>query len=69
MFSNIYVCLKINFLDFSVSLESGHPVEWAKEENYMFKLNPFKERIEKWLTDNKVKTFSPRFILGLIYKM
>ncbi len=34
-----------------MSLESGHPVEWAEEENYVFKLEPFRERITKWLDD------------------
>ena len=28
-----------------ISLESGHPVEWAQEENYVFKLEHFRERI------------------------
>ena len=28
-----------------ISLESGHSVEWAQEENYVFKLEPFRERI------------------------
>ena len=43
-----------SILLFVVSLESGHQVEWAQEKNYVFKLNPFKERLEKWLTDNRV---------------
>ena len=46
-------------------MESGHLVEWAREENYVFKLNPFKERIEKWLTDNKVPTLNPRYTVGI----
>ncbi|XP_072914341.1 methionine--tRNA ligase, mitochondrial [Hemitrygon akajei] len=35
-----------------VSLESGHKVEWTKEENYMFKLSEFKPKLLKWLKKN-----------------
>lgn len=35
-----------------VSPESGHPVEWQSEENYMFKLSEFIEPITKWLASN-----------------
>ena len=28
-----------------ISLESGHPVEWAEEENYVFQLDSFREQI------------------------
>ena len=34
--------------DKMISLESGHPVEWAEEENYVFPLEPFRESISKW---------------------
>ena len=37
-----------------ISLESGHPVEWATEENYVFKLEPFRERIRSWLDGKNV---------------
>lgn len=37
-----------------ISLESGHPVEWAAEENYIFQLEPFKDRIRDWLDQNAV---------------
>ncbi|XP_023349424.1 methionine--tRNA ligase, mitochondrial isoform X2 [Eurytemora carolleeae] len=33
------------------SLESGHRVEWASEENWCFRLSDQKEKILKWLKD------------------
>uniref|UniRef100_A0A8D0GJT0 Methionine--tRNA ligase, mitochondrial n=1 Tax=Sphenodon punctatus TaxID=8508 RepID=A0A8D0GJT0_SPHPU len=41
-----------------VSLESGHQVHWAEEENYMFKLSEFREPLLKWLQGNQ-HTISP----------
>lgn len=35
-----------------VSKESGHPVEWVREENYMFKLSAFQDRLIEWLQTN-----------------
>ena len=32
-----------------VSLESGHVVEWVKEENYKFRLSAFADRLRSWL--------------------
>jgi len=32
-----------------MSLESGHPVTWTSEENYMFKLSDFQKHILNWL--------------------
>ena len=32
-----------------VSLESGHAVEWVKEENYKFRLSAFADRLRAWL--------------------
>lgn len=37
-----------------LSLESGHPVEWCHEENYIFKMGQFKEPIKEWLDKNNV---------------
>ncbi|KYQ91528.1 methionyl-tRNA synthetase [Tieghemostelium lacteum] len=38
-----------------ISLESGHSVEWVQEENYMFRMSLFKERVLEWLDQgNKV---------------
>ncbi|CAH1155924.1 unnamed protein product [Phaedon cochleariae] len=38
---------------FLVSMESGHPVEWTTEENFMFKLSKFRSDIEHWITRNE----------------
>ncbi|KAK2498515.1 hypothetical protein MC885_019907 [Smutsia gigantea] len=35
-----------------VSLESGHPVSWTKEENYIFRLSQFREPLRRWLRDD-----------------
>uniref|UniRef100_A0A1A8S2P6 Methionine--tRNA ligase, mitochondrial n=2 Tax=Nothobranchius rachovii TaxID=451742 RepID=A0A1A8S2P6_9TELE len=35
-----------------VSLESGHKVEWMKEENYMFRLSSFQSQLVDWLRGN-----------------
>ncbi|KAH3804912.1 hypothetical protein DPMN_133205 [Dreissena polymorpha] len=34
---------------FKVSAESGHPVTWLKEENYVFALSQFKDKLNAWL--------------------
>ncbi|XP_043912953.1 methionine--tRNA ligase, mitochondrial isoform X2 [Protopterus annectens] len=36
-----------------VSLESGHQVEWTKEENYMFRLSEFRPLLLNWLHNKK----------------
>ncbi|KAF5273898.1 hypothetical protein FQA39_LY01013 [Lamprigera yunnana] len=33
-----------------VSSETGHPVEWSEEENYMFALSKFQQPLIDWLT-------------------
>lgn len=35
-----------------VSTESGHKVEWMKEENYMFRLSEFRSPLLQWLKEN-----------------
>ncbi|ELW62731.1 methionine--tRNA ligase, mitochondrial [Tupaia chinensis] len=35
-----------------VSLESGHPVSWTKEENYIFRLSEFRKPLQRWLWGN-----------------
>ena len=35
-----------------ISLESGHPVEWAEEENYVFQLDSFRDQI-RYVFDKK----------------
>lgn len=32
-----------------VSIESGHPVEWTEEENYMFKLSSLQDDVTYWI--------------------
>jgi len=32
-----------------VSIESGHPVEWTTEENFIFRLSSFKNDLLYWL--------------------
>lgn len=34
--------------DQKVSAESGHPVEWTEEENYMFKLSEYQDDVIYW---------------------
>ncbi|XP_023720690.1 methionine--tRNA ligase, mitochondrial isoform X3 [Cryptotermes secundus] len=34
---------------YKVSAESGHPVEWTNEENFMFKLSSFQDDLLRWL--------------------
>ncbi|KAL1497804.1 hypothetical protein ABEB36_008701 [Hypothenemus hampei] len=36
-----------------VSAESGHPVEWSEESNYIFKLKSFKDDLIYWLKHNE----------------
>lgn len=38
------------------SKESGHPVEWTEEDNYIFQISQFQEAINKWLRDEKIIT-------------
>ncbi|MEQ2315159.1 Methionine--tRNA ligase, mitochondrial [Ameca splendens] len=44
-----------------VSLESGHKVEWMKEENYMFRLSVFRSRLLDWLVKNPGAVQPERF--------
>lgn len=39
-----------------ISIESGHPVEWTEETNYMFRLSQFQNDILYWLKQgNRIK--------------
>ncbi|XP_068448442.1 methionine--tRNA ligase, mitochondrial [Clinocottus analis] len=38
--------------EIKVSLESGHKVEWMKEDNYMFRLSAFRAQLLDWLRGN-----------------
>ncbi|XP_030621317.1 methionine--tRNA ligase, mitochondrial [Chanos chanos] len=35
-----------------ISAESGHEVEWMKEDNYMFRLSEFRSDLKQWLREN-----------------
>ncbi|XP_076862025.1 methionine--tRNA ligase, mitochondrial [Brachyhypopomus gauderio] len=35
-----------------ISTESGHKVEWMKEENYLFRLSDFRTKLQHWLKSN-----------------
>uniref|UniRef100_A0A8C6WPK3 Methionine--tRNA ligase, mitochondrial n=1 Tax=Neogobius melanostomus TaxID=47308 RepID=A0A8C6WPK3_9GOBI len=44
-----------------ISLESGHKVEWMKEENYMFRLSVFRPQLLDWLKGNPNAVRPERF--------
>lgn len=47
-----------------VSEESGHPVEWTEELNYMFKLSQFQEEVIRWAeSENRIKPVKYQKIL------
>lgn len=37
-----------------MAIESGHPVELTKEENYMFRLKSFESELKKYVYDENV---------------
>ncbi|CAN9515182.1 unnamed protein product [Ophioblennius macclurei] len=47
--------------EIKVSLESGHKVEWMKEENYMFRLSAFRSQLLEWLEANPQAVQPERF--------
>lgn len=54
-----------------VSLESGHPVTWVEEENYMFRLSEFRDRLLKYYHDNPnciVPEFRRREVIRTVEK-
>ncbi|KAI3646185.1 hypothetical protein MP228_009113 [Amoeboaphelidium protococcarum] len=54
-----------------VSVESGRQVEWIQEDNYMFKLSEFKDRLIKWITggDNERSVIYPQSQRNLILSL
>ncbi|XP_028314554.1 methionine--tRNA ligase, mitochondrial [Gouania willdenowi] len=52
--------------EIKVSLESGHKVEWMKEENYMFRLSAFRSQLLDWLTGNPGAIQPERFYHAVI---
>lgn len=54
-----------------VSLESGHVVTWVSEENYMFRLSAFRERLLEWYHANPgciVPEFRRREVIRAVEK-
>ncbi|XP_053735052.1 methionine--tRNA ligase, mitochondrial isoform X1 [Synchiropus splendidus] len=47
--------------EIKISLESGHQVEWMKEENYMFRLSNFRPQLLHWLKRNPAAVQPERF--------
>ncbi|XP_059202134.1 methionine--tRNA ligase, mitochondrial [Centropristis striata] len=47
--------------EIKVSLESGHKVEWMKEENYMFRLSAFRSQLLDWLRESPRAVQPERF--------
>lgn len=52
------------------SIESGHPVEWSEEENYMFKLNEYQEDVIYWAKQNNrvVPEKFNKILLDMLYQ-
>ena len=51
----------------TVSIETGHNVEWSSEVNYMFKLSAFKEQLLDWIDSTPYRTcVHPLLIVLLI---
>ncbi|EKG01033.1 leucyl-tRNA synthetase, putative [Trypanosoma cruzi] len=54
-----------------VSLESGHVVTWLAEDNYMFRLSAFRERLLEWYNNNPgciVPEFRRREVIRTVEK-
>lgn len=49
-----------------VSLESGHKVEWMKEDNYMFRLSLFRPHLLDWLKSNPGAVQPERFYQAVV---
>ncbi|KAM4621954.1 methionine--tRNA ligase, mitochondrial [Polymixia lowei] len=49
-----------------ISLDSGHKVEWMKEENYMFRLSEFKSQLLDWLRGNPRAVQPERFYQAVL---
>lgn len=53
-----------------VSIESGHPVEWSEEENYMFKLTQYQDEVIYWARhENRIvpQKFN-KILLDMLYQ-
>jgi len=56
-----------------VSAESGHPVEWAEEENYIFRLSGFHQQLLDYLDNDVIQPVQYRghlnHVLGSLYDL
>uniref|UniRef100_A0A672HZD7 Methionine--tRNA ligase, mitochondrial n=1 Tax=Salarias fasciatus TaxID=181472 RepID=A0A672HZD7_SALFA len=52
--------------EIKVSMESGHKVEWMKEENYMFRLSAFRSQLLEWLEGNPRAVQPERFYQAVV---
>ncbi|KAK2848890.1 hypothetical protein Q5P01_008724 [Channa striata] len=52
--------------EIKVSLESGHKVEWMKEENYMFRLSGFQSQLLDWLRGHPKAVQPERFYQAVL---
>jgi methionyl-tRNA synthetase len=51
-----------------VSTESGHVLEWTEEENYVFKLSRFRQRLKDWLDGGVIRPTHFRSVWNVSYK-
>ncbi|EAA07531.4 AGAP002383-PA [Anopheles gambiae str. PEST] len=51
--------LKENERGEKYSLESGHPVEWTEEENYMFRLSRYQDDVRHWVKGLEGRRIQP----------
>uniref|UniRef100_A0A182Y774 Methionine--tRNA ligase, mitochondrial n=1 Tax=Anopheles stephensi TaxID=30069 RepID=A0A182Y774_ANOST len=51
--------LKENERGEKCSLESGHPVEWTEEQNYMFRLGRYQEEVRHWVKGLEGRRIQP----------
>ncbi|XP_072524357.1 methionine--tRNA ligase, mitochondrial [Salminus brasiliensis] len=51
--------------EIKVSTESGHKVEWMKEDNYLFRLSDFRTKLQHWLKSNP-KAIQPEKFYHLV---
>ncbi|RWS17821.1 methionyl-tRNA synthetase-like protein [Dinothrombium tinctorium] len=50
-----------------VSLESGNPVEWCEEQNYMFPLSSFKDKLLNWMLSDTERVKPKKFYDYLVH--
>ncbi|XP_051274911.1 methionine--tRNA ligase, mitochondrial [Dicentrarchus labrax] len=55
--------------EIKVSLESGHKVEWMKEENYMFRLSALRSQLLDWLKGNPRAIQPERFYRAVLQSL